>query len=285
MNVKKIVLFSFFIGCILFFGSTMLHPKYAEIVNAQGKPSQALLELLSLTGIEHDGSLASIVQATQATWIRKPGTERWDINEEDRGNKELIHRQLMKMNLIDTVTPSKKKYDYALWMGAAYPRMQTRFAYLVKLWEKGVRFDQIVLLSGARPLTDGEQSALVHDFNLGSKASITEADAMKLVYENTAMPDEMRKIPLVVIDVPMQIAQNGTLARPTTGDTVNAWMALQPQPGSCLVVSNQPYVAYQNSVTKTLLPSDFVVETVGEKSDDTNIDVKLDTVAQLLYQE
>ncbi len=286
MNAKKIVLFSFLIGSILFFGSTMLHPKHVDAVDAHGKPSQALLWLLALTDVEHDNSLASIVQATQAAWIRKPGTERWDINEQDRGNKELIHRQLMKMNLIDAVTPSKKKYDYALWMGAAYPRVQTRFEYLVQLWEQGVRFDQIVLLSGARPLTDAEQHALVQNFNLSDdQIPTTEAEAMKLVYKNSAMPESMKQVQLVVIDVPMQVAQNGMLARPTTGDTVNAWMELQPQPGTCLVVSNQPYVGYQNSVTKTLLPHNFVVETVGEKSGDTNIDVYLDTVARLLYQE
>lgn len=285
MNVKKIALSSLFIGCILFFGSTMLHPKYIEIVDAHGKPSQELLWLLAFTDVEHDNSLASIVQATQAAWIRKPGTERWDINEQDRGNKELIHRQLMKMNLIDTVTPSKKKYDYALWMGSAYPCMQTRFTHLVQLWEKGVRFDEIVLLSGARPLTDGEQHALVRYYNLGDEVPVTEADAMKLVYKHSAMPENMKKVPLVVIDVPMQVAKNGALTRPTTGDTVNAWMKLQPQAGSCLVVSNQPYVNYQDSVAKTLLPHNFSVETVGERSEDTNIDVYLDTVARLLYQE
>lgn len=264
----------------------MLHPQHVDIVDAQGKPSQALLQLLSLTDVEHDGSLSSIVTATQAAWIRKPGIERWEIVEKSRENTESIHNQLMKLNLIDEIAPSKKSYDYALWMGSAYPCMQNRFASLIKLWEQGVRFDQIVLLSGARPLTDAEQHALVADFNLSDEQTpATEADAMQLVYKNSAMSESMKQVPLVVIDVPMQVTKNGALARPTTGDTVNAWMELQPQAGTCLVVSNQPYVSYQDSVTKTLLPQNFAVETVGKKSDDINIDVYLDTVARLLYQE
>jgi hypothetical protein len=172
-------------------------------------------------------------------------------------------------------------------MGAAYPRMQTRLVHLVDLWQKGVRFDQVVLLSGARPLTQSEQSALVDAYGLQDSTIIplTEADAMKLVYETIDMPDAMRKVSLVVIDVPMQITKSGALARPTTGDTVNQWMELHPKPGNCLVISNQPYVAYQHSVSKTLLPKDFIVETVGAQSTDTQIDVYLDTIARLLYQE
>lgn len=286
MNMKKIALFSFLVGCLFFFSSTIMHTQHESVLDADGNPSKSLLWLLAWTNVEHDGSLASIVQATQAAWIRKAGTERWDIADKDYEHAMWIERQFEKLNLIEEIKPSQKKYDYLLWMGAAYPRVQDRLSYAIQLWQEGVRFDEIVLLSGARPLTDAEQQALITHFNLTvDQAPVTEVDAMRLVYQRTTMPAEMQAVPLIVIDVPMEVAQNGAVMRPTTGDTVNAWMQLQPQPGNCLVISNQPYVGYQDSVVKTLLPQNFVVETVGAQSQETKIDVYLDTVARLLYQE
>ncbi|MBP6870263.1 hypothetical protein KBC04_05245 [Candidatus Babeliales bacterium] len=50
------------------------------VLNQQGRPCFALLQLLTLTGIEHDSSLESIVHATQKNWLRKPGSERWEMD-------------------------------------------------------------------------------------------------------------------------------------------------------------------------------------------------------------
>src|SRR3989339_933035 len=286
MQNKRIFTLVGFVCLAAFFGAKALYPKHVAMIDVQGKPSQDLVALLSLTGVEHDGSLASIVQATQAAWIRKPGTERWDIVDTIIDNRDQFFTFFKKLHLIDQVDPSKKQYDYALWMGAAYPRIETRLTHLIALWQQGKRFHHLILLAGARPLTESEKSAMVIAYNLKEDAVLeTETDAMKMVYEKSVMPESMRAVQLVVIDVPMQLTKDGALTRPTTGDTVNSWLAMQPSPGNCLVISNQPYVGYQDSVTKTLLPADFIVETVGEKSVDTTIGIYLDTLARYLYQE
>lgn len=51
------------------------------LLNAQSKPTPALQSLLQLMNVEHDGSLASIVEKTQKEWLRAAGKERWQIEE------------------------------------------------------------------------------------------------------------------------------------------------------------------------------------------------------------
>lgn len=76
------------------------------------------------------------------------------------------------------------------------------------------------------------------------------------------------------------------LVRPTTGDTVDSWLQSNLISGSCLVISNNPYVGYQDSVVRTLLPNDFKIETVGNKcSLSVVIAVYLDNLVRWLYQE
>lgn len=259
------------------------------VVDVQGKPTDALLQLLELTGIEHDGSLASIVQVTQksqAEWLRKQGTKRWDIAETNPENKDQFFVLFHQLFMINEIKPSLQKYDYVLWTGATFKPAKSRLRYLIEIWESGVRFDTVVLLSGARPLLESEKSYMISAYNLDeATCPQTEFEMMKFVYDTIVMPEDMRQVPIVMIDVPMQITKTGILAYPTTGDTVNLWMASNPTPGTCLVISNQPYVGYQDSVSRSLLPKDFIVETVGKESQDTKIGIYLDTLARNLYQE
>lgn len=261
-----------------------------SIVDEQGKPTVALLQLLSLTGIEHDGSLASIVEQTQKTeagWMRKDGCERWHIADTNLENKSGFFDVFHKLHLIDEIAPKHQHYDYLVLMGAAYGRITSRLQYAIQLWKQGIRFDKVVILSGARALTDTELTALHKDYNVKDTdlVPVTEAELMQFVYSTMPMPAEMRQIAVTLIDAPMKKNQSGILVRPTTGDTVIEWMKLKPAAGSCLVISNQPYVGYQDSVAKALLPHDFIVETVGEKSYDLIVGIYLDTVARNLYQE
>ncbi|AXK60704.1 hypothetical protein [Candidatus Chromulinivorax destructor] len=297
MKNKKLVLFALtlFIGA----GIATMNKNHESvvqetcnksIVNEQGHPTDVLLQLLSLTDIEHDGSLASIVQATQKAdsgWMRKEGCERWDIVDTNVANQNDFFDLFHKLHLVDEIVPQQQQYDYVLLMGAAYDRIASRLQYAIQLCKQGVRFDNVVILSGARPLTDAEITALQRDYNFKDSAAVpaTEAELMQFVYDTIKKPENMDHIPVVLINAPMKITKNGALARPTTGDTVIEWMKLNPVVGSCLVISNQPYVCYQDSVAKTLLPHDFTVETVGEKSHDVTIGIYLDTLARNLYQE
>jgi len=254
-----------------------------RIISPKGVVSAEVVALLDITNIQHDGSLNSIIKETQMHWLRKPGVERWEIVEKDWNKNTSILTILEKIGLLDEVEPQYKQYDYALLMGATFSRVKTRLQSLIDAWNNGVRFDQVVILSGARPLISEELQSYETLFSGALPA--TEAEMMKFVYEQTVMPEEMRNIPLVIIDVPMLQKDDGTLLRPTTGDTVNLWLQSDPIPGTCLVVSNQPYILYQDSVTKCLLPKSFTVEIFGEKDQNSSIDIHLDNLARCLYQE
>ncbi len=258
------------------------------LVNNQGFVCDALLELLALTQIDHDGTLPSIVQLTQkpqAGWLRQPGTERWDIVDKPIEHADLFLQLFTRLQLRDEIKPIATSYDYILWMGAAYPEVEKRLSHLIQLWDSGIRYQQFVVLAGARPLTQTEKDALATKYGQENTGElVTEADAMRFVYNHITMPDAMKSVSIVVIDVPMKETDKG-LVRPTTGDTIDAWMALSPFAGSCLVISSQPYVHYQDSVVKTLLPKTFTVETIGAASQSTKIGLYLDTLARFLYQE
>ncbi|HSW74224.1 MAG TPA: hypothetical protein VLG71_03635, partial [Candidatus Limnocylindria bacterium] len=177
-------------------------------------------------------------------------------------------------------------------------RVRTRLAYLIKLWNQGIRFDTLVFHGSQRPRdpqVEPERILLNNNvpdlpinaaWQFSGSLPATEYDMIRMVIEQTEFPAAMVAIPKIVIDCPMLPTANGSLVRPTTGDVVTAWLATKPQPGSCLCISNQPYVGYQDAVVATLVPSTFTTETVGPVLEQPEkIAVVLDSVARWLYQE
>lgn len=269
---------------------------YGHILHENGKPSPALLELLTLLNVTHDGSLQSIVQATQQQWLRKPGSERWDMQEVHADKQAHILELLHNLGCIDTVNATQQQYDYALLLGATVSRVRTRLAYLLDQWQQGVRFKYLIFLGSERPLDAKIESADLlrdlsrypyadHDWS-ATKLPTTEYQMMRMVFDQTELPADFEKVIVIFINTPQQLEPNGTWRRANTMDTIREWLAQQPKPGSTLVVSNQPYVGYQDAVVRTGLPSTFSVETIGHRvSDNEKIAVYLDTVARWIYQE
>jgi hypothetical protein len=284
-----IALLSILSGCFATKEQEIFQP--FEFVNQHGQVCPEILKVLDLTNIQTNGTLSDIVAKTQASWLRKPGTERWEmdtlITQHDTELKKLFH----DMNMYDEVKPTKHHYTYLLMLGALFKTMDQRFAYAIELYKSGIRFDNIVLLAGKRPcfLDHGENIETFLKYSklqALDKAPQTEADILQFIYDHANMPDQMRQIPVQVIAVPMQTTASGKLTRPTTADTFAAWMQTNPTPGNCLAISNQPYVGYQHTMIKTLLPSDFSIETAGAaSSQNEEIAVILDTLARILYQE
>lgn len=283
-----IALLSVLSGC--FATKQMTEPQPFEFVNQHGQVCPEVLQVLKLTNVETNGTLPDIVTKTQASWLRKPGTERWEmdklITEHDTELKKLFHE--MKMN--DEIKPTTQCYTYLLILGALFKTMDQRFAHAIELYKSGVRFDGIVLLAGVRPAV-AEQGENVQTFlnysNLQTLDKIpeTETEMLQFIYDHANMPAGMRQIPVQIIDAPMQTTASGKLTRPTTADTLKIWLQTNPEPGNCLAISNQPYVGYQHSVIKTFLPSHFSIETVGAASAGKEPAVMLDTLARILYQE
>jgi len=270
-----------------------------NVLDKQGRPTETLQKLLDLFGIEHDGTLESVVAETQKVWLRPAGKERWEVALLHEGNREQILPLLKKIGSVDAIFPSQKNYQYGVVLGALVSRVRSRFAFLLDLWKKGIRFDEVVFLGGERPLHATLESAdLLLDPNnkelpfsegwrLKEKLPETETEMMKMVFDQAELPEGFAEnVNVTFVDAQMQQRADGTLRRPTTNDTVEKWLEQNPEPGSCLFVSNQPYTGRQDSVARTYLPKRFSIETVGSQAyQDLPIVTFLDSLARWLYQE
>ncbi len=238
---------------------------------------QALEQLMK--GLGMDLTEDPIV-ATQREWLRKPNHERWEVTELTPEQREFVLGWGRANELYDEWKPIATHYHTALILGATTSRMETRLAYLAKLWDEGVRFTEIVWLTGERPLDPRVDQLTDRCKN--------EAEAAKIIWKEASLPEEMRELPVVFVAVPMK-TENGILKRPTTEDTIVAWLHLSPPPAPSLFVSDQPFCGYQYAVIKKSLPDEFLFEVVGMGVDPEKhplaAAVTLDSLARWLYTE
>jgi len=248
----------------------------SHFFDSTGKPLPALSAVLDATGIHHDGTRGDVIAKTQQAWLRPAGVERFNMTDPWAEKHDQIKPLCKQLGLIDPVMPAAKIYDYALVHGALVLAMRARIAFLVKLWQAGIRFKRVVILTGKRDLDPRAEPAAAFedrkqqilpirsDWQRGEKPLPQfESDAAAMIYDQAALPADMRALPVDIIDAPKITTASGDLARPNTQSTVATWLATNPSPGLCLAITNQPFVGYQDAILKTVLPKGFTVETVG----------------------
>lgn len=237
----------------------------------------ALSQLAFVLGLPQD---ADIVTETQKRWLRKLNQERWEVAELSSDQRSFVLNWGIEQGLYAPQKPVSKSYDKALILGATTSRMQMRLHYLKQLWEEGVRFDEIVWLTGDRPLDERVDG-------LTDRCS-TESEAARLLWEEEALAEGMRELPVVFIAVPMKI-EGSSQKRPNTEDTLVAWLQHSPEPCKALFISNQPFCGYQFAVVKAILPEEFLFDLVGPGADPMNHQaaaaIMLDSLARWIYQE
>jgi hypothetical protein len=296
-----------FVGALL--SSTGCIPGFQQsdsmnnLIDSKGRPTADLLSLLAQTNIVHDGTLKGIVAATQKVqpegWIRAPGKERWEIDELFPEQRKEIFVQFDRMNMLEAISPKSMQYDYVILPGATISRVRARLAFLLDLWHHGVRFDQIIVLGGKRPLDANLESEQImfapttSDTTLSLKENwhpaqmpTTELEMMEMVYNQTQLPEAFARIPILFVDSPMKQKADGTWTRPSRQDTIESWLALNPKPGSVLIISNQPFIGYDDTVFRSFVPDPFCVQVVGPKAGQSVLTaVILDSLARTLYTE
>ncbi len=223
---------------------------------------------------------ANFLDETQKHWLRKAGQERWQLAELSAEQRLFVLKWAKDQGLYSPWKPALKNYDKALILGATTSRMQMRLDYLKELWMQGTRFNEIVWLTGDRPL-DKRVDDLTERCN-------NESEAAHILWNETDLPEDMRNLSVVFIAVPMKV-EGSTLKRPNTEDTIIAWLKATSQPCSALFVSDQPFCGYQFAVIKTCLPASFPFDLVGQGVDPTShpaaAAITLDSIARWLYQE
>ncbi len=241
-----------------------------------------LEKVLELTGVTYDGTVAGLVRATQKAWLRPGSRERWELAPLHEDKRDQLLPLFRKMWLVDEWINQRFTYNYIFFMGALVGyAMEERMETLRKLFSDSVHADSVVILSGSRDVTERERTLLTAQG--WQNIPPLEVDLYPQLFKENGLPFET----MVLSNAPATKQPNGTWYRPTTADTVNAWLQRlpTPKPGVVLVVSNQPFCNYQQVVVESLLPKGFTVRTVGKKAPaDTPVAVYLDTIARTLYQ-
>lgn len=230
-------------------------------------------ELASALGISSD---ADILSETQSRWLRKPGQERWEMSELLPEQKSFVLSWAGQQGLFASWEPARETYDKALILGATTSHMQMRLEFLKQLWLAGTRFQEVVWLTGDRPLDPRIDGLLDRCSN--------ESEAAHILWEEANLPEEMHALPVTFIAVPMMGER-----RPNTADTIIAWLERAPSPCSALFVSDQPFCGYQFAILEKYLPDSIDFDVVGKGADPSShpaaAAITLDSIARWLYAE
>ncbi len=261
-----------------------------------GDPSPALLSLLSYFNVAHRSSWESILIETQKNWLQKG--ERWTFPMIDDSAPQKTYALFSSLGMTETFAAQKDSYRHAVVLGALLDRVRVRLAFLKHEWERGVRFYQLVFLTGDRPLDpqlEGQDQLLQSPFPLRQHwkppASLprNETEMMRFVFEQMDLPEEWRHLPLMIIDTPAAAGKS----RPNTEETFVAWLKENPPSlGPILVVSNQPFIGRQDTIARHFLCPALEVDTVGPgftfreyQQEQRGLAILLDELARWLYQE
>lgn len=269
------------------------------IVDENNHPTPSLLQLFNAMHITHDNTLETILAHTKK-WLRPSGQERWENQKTFSYTYDELSRIFTKLCLVQKINPSYQEYTYSLLFGGCLSDVRNRLYHLIQAWQMGIRFATIVVLTGKRLLDERIENAntMIHvpcatlswkkNWHHVGQVPTTETEMIKLIFDQTETPKEWETMPISFVDTPTQHAEDGTVRRPNTLDTIAWWMTTdKPQPGSILAISNQPFVGYQNSVLRSVLSKNFLIDTVGDEIDANNRTVAtiLDSLARWIYVE
>ncbi len=199
------------------------------------------------------------------------------------GQRRKLLPLLVNLGLVEGMNAQKSQYDYAVVLGATTNSVRDRLRFLIRTWQHGIRFREIVFLGSAR-LLDPRLEPIPRWRHKAARPK-TETDMMKIVFAQTKVPKGWQAIKVRFVDAPAKPDGAGGMRRPNTADTVEAWLKESPTPGTVLAISNQPFVLYQHAVLTSLLPRTFSVDSAGSRADPkVSIALCLDSLARLLYQ-
>jgi hypothetical protein len=269
--VARLFIFGW-IGFIIFMSNLFGQPSW--FLFDHGQPSPALCHLMEVLGIPESGSQEHILEISQKLWMQK-GKERWEFDEYDCSFRDDLLSIFEQLGCVREKKPIKTRYDYAIILGGLETRMRQRISFLLDLVKEGVHCEKVILLAGERPL--------LPQLEPGAQTFATESELLEALWNETCSSYQI-SLPFELIATPMKQSDKG-LQRPNTEDTIVTWLDNSPPLGSCLVISNQPFIPYQHLVILSKAPH-FQIETVGPQAEESVLlSVYLDNLAKWIYQE
>jgi hypothetical protein len=254
-----------------------------------GRVTWPVQTILRLSGIHCSDRLDQVVQVTQKEWLRKG--ERWEL-EDSLAQKTLRQFYLplfRELGLLHPRVSNRAEARYGVWLGCMLDVARQRLMTMARAWDAGLRFEQLVILTGDRPLDSQLESleklyapsrgfSIRDGWQQPAQDPVNETEMMLMILDQAEIPDQMRE-QLIIVDAP----RDGK-PRPNTADTFWCWLDEEPEPGAAIAFSNQPYVDYQQLIGEAILPEEIRLETVGAAaSHKVQVSLLLDTLARILY--
>ncbi len=268
----------------------------------------AWLSLLEATGILtmgtflQEGSPATLIETLntclQEKWIRPSDKQDWQITDESLSDdqKNIIRQAFKSLNLYDEIAPTQKQYDAALLMGALENLVRSRLTYLITCWNKGVRFNRIYILVGDRALSP-DQEPITYTLKATHR---NEPDMMMQIVSDAVKEGAFPGAEIIYAHAPKQ----SNAVRATSMDNIISWEKQRRiNDHHILLVTNQPYIAYQSTIASQVLSNNFRekvscvtgkethfkvsdkydVEAVGQSNSIHTLTVGLDCLARIVY--
>ncbi|MBS0185247.1 MAG: hypothetical protein JSS34_02685 [Proteobacteria bacterium] len=295
------------------------------LTKKDGNPSSALLHLFQALNLS-TVNLKQMTEDLHKYYMRKPGIDRWQMQEVPF-QKDKILPFLKKLGFVEEILPSKETSTsphYIFIHGGHVEKMQSRINFFnTKIWpnlsketqEKG----HIIFLTGDRKLNietsekenllnpNPSQIPIREGWIPPQVPPLNESDAARIIWDQLILNETLRN-KILFIDAPCPQDYH----RPTTKDTLTAWLTsfqqFQKKPSflplsyqtfwknapdikksSFLVISNNPFILYQDLVFRNFLQEkglgNVYLETVGSKANDNVLlAVYLDNLARTLLE-
>lgn len=260
----------------------------AILIN-EGIINPDLLDILQILNIKHNFTISGINEIMQENFLRNSITERYQLS--DNEYSTIIKADLLtcfeKLGMITEILPKKNKYKHILILGANRT-LKNRIDFFIRLLSLGYIFENTFFLTGKRDVSINEKNNMLAEYNIALPPTIhTEDEEIKLLCHTLGLSKFVDDITFVIAPKVNDPA-TGNLKRPTTYDSIISWLKMNPEIGTCLAISNNPYIHYQQTVLQNIFKHEKVnmkVETVGSGSKENNITLYLDTLARQFYEE
>lgn len=222
-----------------------------------------------------------VLKLTQSQWLRKPGTERWEV-EAMMSQYQQVAAVLNHSELMSEQVPSVERVQSVLLMSAIEPVFIKRLEYFSILVQRGLCPEKVYLLGGERKLDVNEEANIIEILGPDAREiEMLEYHAERLLRRDSHLVD----IDFIRSSTDYQCSEDGRVRRPNTRDTVLNWSRQDYFGGDVLCLSNQPFVHYQTAVVRSVLGVGVTVIGAGPAADlnAINSTLALDAVARLIY--
>jgi hypothetical protein len=268
--------------CLIFCASSNLFA--CEAIWNNG-PSPLLQNIFTTLKLEDVNDLTTAKKIAKEKLRRPKNKERWETYQTiSAEQKDKIKPVLFDSVMTKRVLPSRKGYEAVAVLGATVTRVKNRLEYFCELLANGLSFKTLYLLGSDRDLRSGNLDDQSYAIKLVQKGiDPTEMQMMVCLWADLKLKHpELRDVRVIFVQASKKADGN----RAGTIDNLEAMLKLMPDTKGkyVLFVSNNPYIAYQDSVCKKALKkSEITVETVGDAAaEGETIENILDSVAMTL---